>query len=76
MALPYGGMEAGVVGAQSELLGYSGFISSTGGTNPPLTREQLDHAARCIQPGPCPGLASYPLFTNSLSDRLMIIPLL
>jgi hypothetical protein len=49
MALTYVGMEAGIVGTQSELLGYSGFISSTAGTNPPLTREQLDHAARCIQ---------------------------
>jgi hypothetical protein len=44
-------MEAGVVGTQSELLGYSGFISSTAGTNPPLTRELLDHAGRCIQSG-------------------------
>jgi len=56
MFLTYLGMESGIVGAQSELLGYSDFISRTAGTNPSLTREHLDHAARCIRLGCSPGL--------------------
>jgi hypothetical protein len=36
LVLTFVGMESGIVGAQSELLGYSDFISRTAGTNPSL----------------------------------------